>query len=364
MRVAPRIDLADEEREQLLKWSRGRSTPHRLVLRASIVLQAAQGLQDKEIAANLGASRHTVALWRRRFLLHRFDGMKKDAPRQGRKPQIPLEVIDAILGKTLYEKPRGATHWSTRTMARAVGVSHSTVRRVWKAHRLQPHRVRTFKVSKDPHFAEKVRDIVGLYLDPPQKAAVFSVDEKTQIQALDRTQTILPVRPGLPETRTHDYRRNGQTDLFAALNILDGTVMTQYHRRHRHREFLVFLRTIDQNVDPQLEIHLVMDNLSAHKHKKVERWFTSHPRFRVHFTPTGATWINQVERWFSNLTEKRIRRGTFRSVTELMRAIDEYVEVYHENPRPFLWTAQPDQILTKVAKAARNISTDPLDTPH
>jgi len=361
MRVAPSIDLTGKEREELLEWSRGRSTPHRLVLRASIVLQAAQGLQDKEIAANLETNRHTVALWRRRFLLHRLDGMEKDAPRQGRKPRIPLEVVDAILNKTLYEKPRGATHWSTRSLAQIIGVSHATVQRVWKAHRLQPHRVRTFKVSKDPRFAEKVRDIVGLYLNPPEKAAIFSVDEKTQIQALDRTQTILPIRPGLPETRTHDYRRNGQTDLFAALNILDGTVMTQYHRRHRHREFLVFLRTIDQNVDPEFEIHLVLDNLSAHKHGKVERWFTRHPRFHVHFTPTSATWINQVERWFSNLTEKRIRRGTFRSVAELVRAINEYVEVYHENPHPFLWTAKPDQILRRVAK---NISIDPLDTPH
>lgn len=361
MRVAPRIHLTDEEREQLLKWSRGRSTPHRLVLRACIVLQAAEGLQNKEIANRLGTNRHTVELWRRRFLLHRLNGMEKDAPRQGRKPRIPPEVVDTILHKTLHEKPRGATHWSTRSLARAIGVSHATVHRVWKAYRLQPHRVRTFKLSKDPRFAEKVRDIVGLYLNPPRKAAVFSVDEKTQIQALDRTQTILPIRPGLPETRTHDYRRNGQTDLFAALNILDGTVMTQFHRRHRHREFLVFLRTIDQNVDPDLEIHLVLDNLSTHKHEKVKRWFTKHPRFHTHFTPTSASWINQVERWFSELTQKRIRRGTFHNVRELVNAIKEYVETYHENPRPFLWTAEADQILQKTAK---NISTDPLDTAH
>lgn len=361
MRVAPRIELTDGEREQLVTWSRGRSTPHRLVLRASIVLQAAEGLENREIAANLGTNRHTVALWRRRFLLHRLNGMEKDAPRQGRKPRIPPEVVDTILHKTLYEKPRGATHWSTRSLGRAIGVSHTTVHRVWRAHRLQPHRVRTFKVSKDPRFAEKVREIVGLYLDPPQKAAVFCVDEKTQIQALDRTQTILPIRPGLPETRTHDYRRNGQTDLFAALNILDGTVITQFHRRHRHREFLVFLRTIDQSVDPGLEIHLVLDNLSAHKHGKVKRWFTLHPRFHTHFTPTGASWLNQVERWFSDLTQKRIRRGTFQNVRELVDGIKEYVETYHENPRPFLWTAKPDQILTKTAK---NISIDPLDTAH
>lgn len=357
MRVAPRIDLVDEEREQLLKWSRGRSTPHRTVLRASIVLQAADGLKNKEIATRLGANRHTVALWRRRFLLHGLNGLEKDAPRPGPNPRIPPEVVDRILKKTLEEKPRAATHWSTRSLAREIGVSHSTVHLVWRAHRLQPHRVRTFKISKDPHFTEKVRDIVGLYLDPPEKAAVFSVDEKTQIQALDRTQTILPIRPGLPEGRTHDYRRNGHIDLFAAFNILNGTVITEFHKRHRHREFLVFLRTIDEHVDPELDIHLVLDNLSVHKHGKVVQWLDRHPRFHTHFTPTGASWINQVERWFSSLTQKRIRRGTFHNVRELVQAIKEYVEVYHENPHPFLWTSKPDQILKKVNKSIELINT-------
>jgi transposase len=235
-------------------------------------------------------------------------------------------------------------------MAKAVNVSNATVHRVWALYRLQPHRIRTFKVSHDPQFAEKMRDVVGLYLDPPEKAAVFCVDEKTQIQALDRTQTILPIRPGLPESRTHDYKRNGQIDLFAALNVLDGTVITEFHRRHRHQEFLIFLRNIDEHVDPELDIHLVFDNLATHKHEKVKRWLARHPRFHIHLTPTGSSWLNQVERWFSELTGKRIRRGTFKNVRALTTAIREYIATYHENPRPFVWTAEPDDILRKVAK--------------
>jgi len=349
MRVAPAIVLSEEERERLRSWSRGRSTPHRLVLRSRIVLRAAEGLQNKEIAAALGTEPDTVSLWRRRFRIHRLAGIERDAPRPGRKPEVPQAVVDRILRKTLEERPRGSTHWSTRTMAEEVGVSRETVRRVWKLYRLQPHRTRTFKVSKDPEFTEKVRDVVGLYMDPPEKAVVLCVDEKTQIQALDRTQAILPLRPGLPESRTHDYRRNGMVDLFAALNTMDATVITEFHRRHRHTEFLVFLRTIDDAVPEEFDVHVILDNSGIHKHDRVRRWLRRHPRFRFHFTPTGSSWMNLVERWFSELTQKRIRRGTFRNVRELVAAIREFLEAYLEDPRPFVWTARADDILRKVA---------------
>ena len=279
----------------------------------------------------------------------RLEGICKDAPRPGRIPEIPQDIVDTILQKTLHEKPSGETHWSTRTMAKTVGVSRETVRRIWKAHRLKPHLIRKFKISKDPCFPEKVRDVVGLYLNPPEKAVVLCVDEKTQIQALDRTQTILPIRPGLPESRTHDYRRNGTIDLFAALDALTGTVLTEFHHQHRHQEFLMFLRTIDETISQDLDIHLVLDNLQTHKHERVKRWFQRHPRFYVHFVPTGSSWLNLVERWFGNLTEKRIRRGTFKSVRDLIKAIREFLSTYHENPRPFIWTAKAEDILQKVA---------------
>lgn len=359
MRVAPTILLSPEEREQLEKFARGRSTPQRLVLRSRIVLRAADGERNIDIASALGVREETVGLWRHRFHANRLEGIVKDAPRPGPNPTVPQDVVDKIVHKTLHEKPRGATHWSTRSMAKEVGVSKDTVQRVWKAHRLQPHRVRTFKLSKDPKFSEKVRDIVGLYLNPPEKAAVFCVDEKTQIQALDRTQTRLPIRPGLPESRTHDYRRNGQIDLFAALNLLDGTVVTEFHHRHRHREFLVFLRTLDERVPPELDVHLVLDNLSAHKHERVTRWFERHPRFHVHWTPTGSSWINLVERWFRELTEKQIRRGSFDGVVDLKESILEFIEKYSENPRPFVWTVSADEVLRKVAKIRRL-----AETPH
>lgn len=359
VRVAAPIVLSPEDRDELAGWSRGRSTPAKLVLRARILLAAADGRPNDEIADEVGTSANTVCLWRARFRACGIDGVRRDAPRPGRKPEVPQAVVDRILHKTLHEKPKGATHWSTRTLAHAVGVSNATVYRVWKAHRLQPHKVRTFKLSRDKHFAEKVRDIVGLYLNPPEKAAVFCVDEKTQIQALDRTQTILPIRSGLPESRTHDYKRNGRIDLFAALNVLDGTVITEFHQRHRNREFLVFLRTIDERVPPELDVHLVLDNLSAHKHDNVKRWLARRPRFKLHWTPTSGSWLNLVERWFSELTQKRIRRGTFESVEDLKRAIREFLESYNANPKPFVWTATADDILRRVAK-----NQDLLETAH
>jgi len=359
VRVAPRIDLTAEERQVLTSWSRGRSTPHRLVLRARIVLRAAHGVENLAIAEELRADPDTVARWRKRFLVHRLNGIQKDAPRPGRLPRLPSTLVDRIVQMTLREKPPGATHWSTRTLARTLGVSQSTVVRVWRMYHLKPHRVRTFKLSRDPRFVEKIRDVVGLYLSPPDKAVVLSVDEKTQIQALDRTQTILPLRPGLPESRTHDYRRNGRTDLFAAFNTLDGTVLTACHPRHRHQEFLLFLRAIDEHVPEELDIHLVLDNSSVHKEASVVRWFRRHPRFHVHFTPTSSSWVNQVERWFDELTAKRIRRGTFKNVPELIHAIEGYVATYQQNPRPFVWTATPEEIFRKVAK-----NRDLLDSAH
>jgi transposase len=313
-------------------------------------MMAAEGFQNKSIADTLHARPETVALWRNRFVEYGLEGIKKDAPRLGRKPRIGQGKVNEIIDRTLRAKPRGATHWSTRTLAEQVGVSRSTVQRIWKAHRMQPHRERSFKLSTDPQFNEKVRDVVGLYMNPPDKAIVICVDEKNGIQALDRSQTILPVRPGLPASRSYDYKRNGRIDLFAALNILDGTVITEFHKRHRHQEFLVFLRTIDECVPQELDIHVVMDNLGTHTQPDVKRWFERRPRFKLHFTPKGTSWINMVEAWFGQLTKKQIRRNSFRNVNEVIKAVNEFVETYQENPRPFIWKVEADEILRKVAK--------------
>ena len=318
---------------------------------------AANGASNKSIASELGIREETAGQWRNRFHVNRLEGIRKDAPRPGRLPEIGQPVVDEIIHLTLHEKPAGATHWSTRSMAAMTGVSNATVARVWKAHRLKPHLTRTFKLSRDKKFEEKVRDIVGLYMNPPEKAAVFCMDEKTQIQALDRTQTILPLRPGLPEGRTHDYRRNGHIDLFAALNVLDGTVIHQFHERHRHREFLVFLRTIDERVPAELDIHLLLDNLSAHRTPEVRRWLSHRPRFHLHWTPTGSSWMNLVERWFDALTDKAIRRGTFPSVNALKKDILSFLETYHSNRKPFVWTATSDEIIRKVAKIRHLLET-------
>jgi transposase len=274
----------------------------------------------------------------------------RDAPRPGRKPRIPQRLIDAIIDRTLHTGPHGATHWTTRTLAKEMKVSNFTIQKIWKAHRIQPHRTRSFKLSADPRFNEKVRDVVGLYMNPPDKAIVICVDEKNGIQALDRSQTILPVRSGLPASRSYDYKRNGKIDLFAALNILDGTVITEFHRRHRHQEFMVFLRTIDECVPQELDVHMVMDNLGTHTQPDVKRWFARHPRFKLHFTPKGTSWINMVEAWLSILTKKQIRRNSFRNVNDVIRAVNEFVETYQENPRPFVWKVKAEEILRKVAK--------------
>ena len=351
MRVAPPVLLAPDERDQLVAWSRGRTVPFRLVLRARIVLRAADGAQDKQIAQELDTTRITAALWRRRFLISRLQGLMTDAPRPGGPPSLPDKKIEAIVRDTLETKPEAATHWSSRLMAERHGVSHTTVQKIWRARRLQPHRVERFKLSTDRNFEEKLRDVVGLYLHPPEHALVLSVDEKTQIQALDRTQTILPLRPGIPERQTHDYRRNGTTDLFACLNVLEGKVFGECHKRHRAKEFLAFLRTIERSTPPELDLHLVLDNLSTHKTPEVRRWLLRHPRFHFHFVPTGSSWLNQVEEWFNLLTKRRIRRGTFRSEAELCHALYAYIDNWNEKAGPFQWTKTADEILDRIRRA-------------
>ncbi len=343
------IVLNDREREQLEVWTRRRKTAQALALRSRIVLECATGIDSKIVAHRLSVSQQTVSKWRNRFAANRLDGLL-DAPRSGAPRTIDDARVDAVIAKTLEAIPKNATHWSTRSMAREMGLSQTAVSRIWRAFGLQPHRQETFKLSTDPLFVDKVRDIVGLYLDPPVKAMVLCVDEKSQIQALDRTQPILPLAPGLPERRTHDYMRHGTTTLFAALDVATGEVIGELHRRHRSNEFLTFLRTIEANVPADLDIHLVMDNYGTHKTPKVRSWFARHPRFHVHFTPTSASWINQVERWFAELTEKQIRRGTHRSTRQLEQAIRDYLARYNDDPKPFAWIKSADDILASIER--------------
>jgi len=332
---APRLLLADSDRKQLVTLSRQRNIPRGILLRVNIVLGAAEGLANHVLARDLSTSLPTVLSWRKRYEREGLAALFTDRPRSGRPKQISEKREAAIVEATIKTIPRDATHWSVRTMAASQKVSSATVQRIWKKHKLQPHRVESFKFSNDPEFAPKVRDIVGLYMNPPDKAIILSVDEKSQIQALDRTQPILPLRPGLPERQTHDYQRHGTTTLFAALNVLEGTVIGECQPRHRHQEFLRFLDRIDQSIDSGQEIHLVLDNYGTHKHPEVKKWLAERPRYHVHFTPTSSSWLNQIERWFAEITRKRIRRGTFRSVRELIKAINEYVRIYNQNPRPF-----------------------------
>ena len=350
MRVASPIALLPEERSELESWARGRSTPHRLVLRARIVLRAAQGHRNQEIAEELDTRPNTVGLWRERFALLRLEGVRQDAPRPGPNPTISLSLVNKIVETTLHTKPRGETHWSTRTLADHLGVSHMTVHRIWKARHLQPHRAQSFELSNDPRFEEKLADVVGLYLNPPERAIVFSVDEKPQVQALERKQTVLPTGPKFVEGRSHQYKRNGTIDLFAALEILTGEVVTEFHHRHRHQEFLAFLSTLDRRAAPEFEVHVILDNLSAHMTAEVDRWLRGHPRFHLHFTPTHSSWLNAVEGWFSKLTNKGLKRGSFRSVPELQKAIRGYVESHNSASIPFVWTKSTDEILRKISK--------------
>ena len=352
MRIAPEISLTDEQTLQLRAYTRRRKAERRLVERARIILLAAEGRENLSIAAELGISRHTVARWRNRFLKLGISGIERDAPRPGRRRKLDAEEI---VRKTTQEKPANATHWSTRSMAREAGVSEASVRRVWHANGLKPHRVETFKLSNDPQFAEKLEDVVGLYLNPPEHAIVLSVDEKSQIQALDRTQPGLPMKKGRGATMTHDYKRHGTTTLFAALNTLDGTVLSQCRDRHTNEDWIAFLRLIHKQTPAGKQIHIIADNYSAHKHPNVQRWLTRHKRFHLHYTPTSSSWLNMVERFFRDITQNRIRRGVFRSVPELISSIDDYVEQHNRDPKPFIWTAKASDILQKVTRARRSL---------
>ena len=352
MRRGPQLrelQLTTQENTQLVQWTRRHKTSQALALRARIILACAEGVNNSEVARRCRVMRQTVGKWRSRFLERRLDGLL-DEPRPGAPRKIGDAKLEALIAKTLHEKPRNATHRNSRAMAKAMGVSQTSVVRVWRAFGLQPHRQETFKLSTDPLFIDKVRDIVGLYLAPPVKTMVLCVDEKSQIQALDRTQPILPMMPGLPERRTDDYMRHGTTTLFAALDIATGKVIGQIHRRHRAKEFLEFLKHVDRNVPGALAVHLVMDNYGTHKTPAVKRWFARHPRFALHFTPTSASWLNQVERWFADLTTRQIRRGTHRSTVELENAIREYLATHNKNPKPFVWTKNADDILASVAR--------------
>jgi transposase len=351
MRIAPAITLTPIDRQTLHKWARGRSTAARLVLRAQIVLMAAGGIETQQIAAELGTSRPTVALWRKRFAAGGLAAIQKDASRPGRPRKDRRLLEKKIIELTTQTRPRNATQWSTRTLAAKVKIDHVFVHRVWKAHGLQPHRVRSFKLSNDPDFAEKVIDVVGLYLNPPEHALVFSADEKSQIQALDRTQPGLPIKRGRCGTMTHDYKRYGTTTLFAAMEILEGNVISECMARHRHQEWIRFLNRIDRETPEAFAIHLIADNYATHKHPKVKRWLARHPRFHMHFVPTSSSWLNIVERFFRDLTTKRIRRGSFTSVPELEQAIGDYIDQHNDNPLPFVWTAEAEKIIEKVGRA-------------
>lgn len=354
-RPIPRLILSPTERQALEAYTRRRKTAQALALRSRLVLLCAAGRSNTSVAGTLRITKQTVGKWRSRFLVRRLAGLL-DEPRPGVPRRITDAQVERLVTDTLESTPKNATHWSTRSMAKASGLSRSTVSRIWRAFGLKPHRVETFKLSKDPLFVEKVRDIVGLYLNPPDKALVLCVDEKTQIQALDRTQPILPMRPGQAERRTHDYRRHGTTSLFAALDVAAGKVIGECHGRHRSLEFRKFLDRIDSEVPQSLDVHLILDNYGTHKTPSIHRWLLRHPRFHLHFTPTGASWLNQVERWFAELTEKQIRRGTHRSTRQLVAVIKNYVKTSNHDPRPFIWTKTADQILEAVARFCKRTS--------
>jgi transposase len=351
------LAVSAEQKRTLEAWIAARKTPQKVVFRSRIVLLAASGEPNRRIARQLKTSRPTVILWRDRFASGGPTALTEDQPGRGRKPSLSADKVKQIVEATLHSHPADATHWSVRTMAAAQGVSPATVQRIWDAHGLQPHRSETFKLSRDKRFVEKLTDVVGLYLNPPDKALVLCFDEKSQIQALDRTQPGLPMKKGRCGTLTHDYKRHGTTTLFAALNVLDGTVIGECMARHRHQEFLRFLRKLDQEIPGDQPLHLILDNYAAHKHDAVERWLNRHRRFQLHYTPTSSSWLNLVERWFRDITEKRIRRGNFHSVTELKQAIQEYLEHNHRQPKPFIWTASVEKILEKIGRCKAILET-------
>lgn len=351
MRVAPVVELTPNDRAALEQVARARRSAVRLVLRARIVLLAADGLENRDIAAKLNISKPTVGLWRARYAKFGLSAIEKDATRPGRPRKDRRELEQKIIHMTTQEKPRNATHWSTRTLASVLNIDHVLVHRVWKAHGLLPHRVRSFKLSNDKNFVKKLVDVVGLYLNPPEHAIVLCADEKSQIQALDRTQPGLPIKKGRCGTMTHDYKRYGTTTLFAALDMLEGRVISECMPRHRHQEWIRFLDKIDRETPAGFDLHLIADNYATHKHPKVQRWLARHPRFHMHFIPTSSSWLNMVERFFRELTTKRIRRGSFTSVAELTTAISDYIDEHNENPLPYVWTATAESIIEKVGRA-------------
>ncbi|MEV6337815.1 IS630 family transposase [Nocardia vinacea] len=353
-RPVAELILTDDERETLQRWARRAKSSQALAQRCRIVLGCAAGKSNKEVAADLGIWPQTVGKWRNRFVARRLEGLV-DEPRPGAPRQITDEQVETVLVATLERQPVDATHWSRASMAKQTGLSKSTIGRIWKAFELKPHRVDEFKISNDPQFIDKVRDVVGLYLDPPEKALVLCVDEKSQIQALDRSAPVLPMMPGMPERRTHDYIRHGITTLFAALNVATGEVIGSIHRRHRAAEFKKFLTKLDKQVPDDLDVHLICDNYSTHKAPTVAKWLAAHPRFHMHFTPTYSSWLNEVERWFGLLTDKKLRRSSHRSIQALERDIRDWIAVWNDNPKPFVWTKTADEILERLASYLQRI---------
>jgi transposase len=347
--------LSDEERETLERWARRPNSAQALALRCRIVLACAEGATNNEVAARVGVNQATVCKWRGRFVTRRLDGLA-DEPRPGAVRTITDDDVERVIVKTLEETPADATHWSTRSMAKAAGMSQTAISRIWRAFGLKPHLTESFKLSPDPQFIDKVRDIVGLYANPPEGALVLCVDEKSQIQALDRTAPVLPLRPGIPERRTHDYVRNGTTNLYAALDVASGKVITDLTPQHRAIEFRKFLNLINRSVPAELDVHVIVDNSSTHKTPEIHRWLVRHPRFTLHFTPTYSSWLNLVERWFAELTEKWLRRGTHRSTKELEAAIRSWVDTWNDDPRPFVWHKTADEILENLAAYCERIS--------
>jgi transposase len=359
MRTSRRLQVSDEDKAELGRIARAPTTAQRVALRARIVLLSSEGVSTGSICEQVGATTTTVTLWRDRYERQGVPGLLRDAHRSGRRPTITKEKVAEVIEKTQRERPAGATHWSTRTLAPVVGLSPASVRRIWLAHGLKPHRVKRFKLSRDPRFVEKLEDCVGLYVAPPEKAVVFSVDEKSQIQALDRTQPGLPMKKGRAGTMTHDYKRNGTTTLFAALNVATGEVIDECMPRHRHDEFLLFIKKLERETDKELDLHIIADNYATHKHPAVNAWLAKHPRVQMHFTPTSSSWVNLVERFFAELTDKAIRRGVFKNVRELEAAIREFIDTRNGHPKPYVWTASVASIVEKVGRARRALG--PID---
>lgn len=366
MRTSRQLTVSTEDKAVLERYAKAPSTAQKIALRARIVLMSGEGEQTGDIVAKLGTSVPTVTRWRNRYEESGATAILKDADRRGRPRRITAGKVADVVNRTLHEKPPGATHWSTRTLAPLVGLSHTQVHRIWRDHGLKPHRIDTFKLSTDPQFLEKLHDVVGLYLDPPEKAVVFSVDEKSQVQALDRTQPGLPMKQGRAETRTHDYKRHGTTTLFAALAVATGEVIGECKKRHRHDEFLSFLKRLERETSTELELHLIVDNYATHKHPHVRAWLERHPRVHLHFTPTSSSWLNLVERFFAEITDKAIRRGVFKSVRDLEDAIGAYLDMWNDRPCPYTWTKSAEQIIEKVGRARRSldITNDNSGTGH